>query len=187
MLDVADAGDLDRIAVDERARSSLRPPAPAERGGRDDAELDDAVNLERDQGRPDRDPARVVPGAVDRVDDPAAAGSCGDAELLAEHAVLGALAGEALAERLLDRPVGLGHRRPVRLRLDEQVARAKAAERDRIGRIGEREGEREVGAHRSPDPTRSTVYFDPTRRNFGFAIVTAIGVDQAMRFTWPGR
>ena len=62
----------------------------------------------------------------------------------------GPLAREALADRLLDRAVGLGHRRPVGLRLDEQVARAKAAERDRIGRIGERESEGEVGAHRAP-------------------------------------
>ena len=52
----------------ERAAAAHGPPAPAERGGRDDA---DAVG-EGDQRRPDRDPARVVPGPVDRVEDPAA-------------------------------------------------------------------------------------------------------------------
>ena len=77
-----------------------------------------------------------------------------DPELLAEHAVVRALDREPLADRRLDRPVGLCHRRQVGLRLDEQVARAEAAERDRVGRVGERESECKVGAHASPDLSR---------------------------------
>ena len=60
-------------------------------------------------------------------------------ELLAEHAVVRALDREPLADRLLDRAVGLGHGGQVGLRLDVQVARAEAAERDRVGLVGERE------------------------------------------------
>ncbi len=40
-------------------------------GRRGDADVDPAVELEPEQREPDGDPARVVPRAVDRVDDPA--------------------------------------------------------------------------------------------------------------------
>ena len=75
-----------------------RPTSAAERGRRHHSELHDAVLLERDQRRPDRDPAGVVPRAVDRVEDPATrAGAC-SALLLSEDRVVGALLREDPAE-----------------------------------------------------------------------------------------
>ena len=58
----------------------------------------DAV-LERDQRREDRNPADVVRRPVDRVEDPALALARVGAELLAEHALAGALVRDPLAER----------------------------------------------------------------------------------------
>ncbi len=54
----------------ERARALRRPPAAAQRRRRDDTGDDPLALLERDQRRPHRDPAHVVLGPVDRVDDP---------------------------------------------------------------------------------------------------------------------
>ena len=68
VLEALDRRDVDPLSVRVRSPAALRPPAPAERGRRDDRDL----VVEGDQGRPDRDPARVVPRPVDRVDDPAA-------------------------------------------------------------------------------------------------------------------
>ncbi len=92
--------------------------------------------------------AHVVPRPVDRVDDPARRGAV-VAELLAEHALAGALARDELADRLLGGAVGLRDRRQVGLRLDDEVERAEARERDRVGGVGEavREGEVGVAAH----------------------------------------
>ena len=72
------------------------------------------------------------------------AGRPGDAELLAEDRVAGPLGREPLAQRQLDRPVGLGHRRQVGLGLDHQVGGPEARDRDRVGDVGELEREREV-------------------------------------------
>src|ERR1700760_2124655 len=86
------------------------PPAPPQRRRGDDAGHHLAVLLEREQRRPRRDPAHVALGAVDGIDDPPArAGRDGPvaAELLAEHLVLRPQIGQALAQRLLDRAVGL--------------------------------------------------------------------------------
>ncbi len=154
VLDVPHCRDVDAIAVRPGAAAALGMPAAVECGSRDDTQAQLTVLLEGDQGRPDGDAARVVAGAVDRVDDPAAPAPAGDPELLAEHAVARALGRESLADRRLDRSVGLRDRGQVGLRLDVQVARAKTAERDGIGRVGERESESKVGAHASPDLSR---------------------------------
>ena len=47
----------------------------------------------------------------------------------------------------LDLAVGLGHGCPVGLRLDDEVARAEPAERERVGRVGQAQRELEVRAH----------------------------------------
>ena len=88
--------DADRRAVEERAAAARRPPALPERGRRDDADDDLAVALERDQRRPDRQPARVLLRAVDRVEPPADVRLL-DAELLAGDR-LAALARDPLAQ-----------------------------------------------------------------------------------------
>jgi hypothetical protein len=62
---------VDPAIVAVRALAARRPPALAQRGRRGDADNRAAVPLERDERRPDRDPADEVPRAVDRIDDPA--------------------------------------------------------------------------------------------------------------------
>ncbi len=118
----------------------------AERGRRDDAAHEMALALERDQRRPDRDPAQEVPRAVDRVDDPADVASV-VALLLAEHAFTRPVARDAIAQHALGRAVGVGDRREVGLRLDVQVARAKARQRQRVGGVCKLECVGEVGVH----------------------------------------
>ena len=135
-------GRRGRRAVREGALAA-RPPtsagrAPAPRRRRD------AVLLERDQRRPERDPAHVVPGAVDRVEDPARP-VARRAVLLADHPVPGPLVLDPLSQRALDGAVGLGDRRQVGLRLDAEVRAPEPSERDRVGVVREREGEGELG------------------------------------------
>ena len=74
---VAHAGHAQRsrASAESRRRRTRRRPRTAhqrrrERRRRDDPEDELAVLLERDQRRPHGDPAHVVLGAVDRVDDP---------------------------------------------------------------------------------------------------------------------
>ena len=150
ILDLAYCRDADAIVVDPGPSSPLGVPAAMERRRRDDTEQDLPVLLQRDQGRPHRDPPRVVARAVDRVDDPASAAACRGAELLPEQPVVGTLFREPLSDRRLDGTVGLGHGRQVGLRLDVQIPGAEAPERDRVRRVGEREGQCKVGAHRAP-------------------------------------
>ena len=128
VLDLPHRGDADTVVVHPGTATALGVPAAVKGGRRDDAEAELAVLLERDQRRPDRDPARVVPCAVDRIDDPPAAAAAEGAELLAEQAVIRALDREPLPDHRLDRPVGLGHRGQVGLRLDLEVAGAETAE-----------------------------------------------------------
>ena len=52
------------------------------------------------------------------------------------------------AELALDLAVGLGHGCPVGLRLDDEVARAEPAERERVGRV--RQPQRELGSGPTP-------------------------------------
>src|SRR5262249_3083214 len=74
--------------------------------------------------------------------------------LLAEHHFSTTPPGDERAHRLLRRPVGLRDRGQVRLRLDAQVERAKARERDRVGGVGELVRETKVGVHRRPATDR---------------------------------
>ena len=143
-------GDVDTIASGVRAAAPLGPPAPVEGRRGDDAERDPSVLLERDQRRPHRDPARVVARPVDRVDDPAAPPRARRTLLLAQDRVPPPLDAQHRPHLVLDRPVGLRDRRPVGLRLDQEVTGAKAPERDRVGRVGEPQRELEVRAHARP-------------------------------------
>jgi hypothetical protein len=54
VLETRDGRDVDRRTVEKRASAPLRPPSVTERRRRDDADLDLAVALERDERRPDR-------------------------------------------------------------------------------------------------------------------------------------
>src|SRR5581483_130116 len=144
--EASDLQDADGLAVAESALAARSPPAVAEsRRGHDPAhEL--AVTLEREQRRPDRHAAEEVPRAVDRVDDPANRARV-LALLLAEDALAGPGLGDPLAQRPLDGPVGVGHRRQVGLRLDPQVECAEARQAERVRNVGELQGEVEVGRH----------------------------------------
>jgi hypothetical protein len=55
--------------------------------------------------------------------------------------------GKPLAQRALDRVVGLGDRRQVRLGLDRQVLGEKALERDLVREVDELERKLEVVGH----------------------------------------
>ena len=66
------------------------------------------------------------------------------AVLLADDDVAGAFHRDPLADRPLDRLVGLGHGRQVRLRLDHQIGGAEAVERDLVGEVDQLERKREV-------------------------------------------
>jgi hypothetical protein len=118
-----------------------------ERGRRHDAQHDPPAFLEGDQARPHRDAARVVARAVDRVDQPASPPRAGLAALLAEDRVAAPLRPEDRAELVLDRLVCLGHRRPVGLRVNDEVTGPEAAERDRVGGVREPQRELEIRGH----------------------------------------
>jgi hypothetical protein len=110
---------------------------------RDDRTHDVAVALEREERCPDGDAAQEVPRPVDRVDDPARRRPV-VAFLLAENTLAATVARNPFAQCTLDGSVGVRNRAPVRLRLDTEVRRAEARERQRVGVVGEREGEGEV-------------------------------------------
>jgi hypothetical protein len=138
---------VDPAVVAVRALAAGRPPALAQRRRGRDPERRAAVPLERDQRRPDRDPADEVPRAVDRVDDPARVGLAA-AALLAEEALAGAPLDDRRPQRLLDRAVGVRDRRQVGLLVDPEIRGAEARQRERVGEVGElvREGEVRVDA-----------------------------------------
>ena len=71
------------------------------------------------------------------------------AVLLPDHALARPLRCDPLAEQALDRAVGVGDRRQVRLRVDDEVGGAETGKRDRVGEIGELEGEGEIAVHRA--------------------------------------
>ena len=143
VFDAGDAGDAQRAPVREGALAAGRPPPLPERRRRHDRD----ASFERDQRGEERDPADVVLRRVDRVDHPVALLA---ALLLAEHRLARPLAPDPLAQRLLDRAVGLGHGGQVGLGLDVQVGGPEARERDRVGDVGELQGEREIRLHRQP-------------------------------------
>jgi len=66
------------------------------------------------------------------------------AVLLTEEGVARTLARESVAERALDGAVGFADGRQVGLRLDDEITRAKARRRERVGVVGELQREREV-------------------------------------------
>ena len=101
-------------------------------------------------------PGRVVPRAVDRVDDPHPVGVALDAALLAADRVVGEPPAELLADHRLDGEVGLGDRRGVGLPRDLGVV-AEEGQRDLAGAIGQLVRERQlvdVGRYR---PWRATI------------------------------
>ena len=95
-------------------------------------------------------------------------------ELLAEDRVARPRLRKPLAQRPLDRVVGLGNRRQVWLGLHRQILGEVALERDRVGDIGQRQGQREVIGHgagslvqhsaRSGDVPRDRLTPDGARR-----------------------
>lgn len=130
VLDAADLGypqpgRRGQAAAGEGSQALGGPPAAVERRSRDDADHRAVAALaalhQRDQRRPDRHPADVVLGAVDRVDDPAARSRALAAELLAEHRVPWPGPLELAADELFGGLVRLAHRRHVRFGLDLEV------------------------------------------------------------------
>ena len=130
--------------------------------------------------RPDRHAADEVLGAVDRVDHPLPVARPGrrrrHAELLAEHAVARAGAGQRRAERLLHRGVRVGDRGQVGLRLDVQVEGPEPGHRDRVGGVGEQVGERRDRRRTGPcrQPSRSPDA-SPSTRSPGPAVAPGRG------------
>ena len=122
LLDGRDRGDVDPLSVRERSCSALGPPAtcraraPRRRRARRRRSI-----LERDQRRPDRDAARVVPRAVDRVDDPAPRAPARGALLLAQDRVVRPL-----------RPRGFAGARPRRRDRLRSPASGRASSRSRV-------------------------------------------------------
>src|SRR4029453_14583504 len=68
-----DPGHPHAAAVDERPFAPGRPPPPVQGRRQHPPDLEPAVALQGDEGRPDREAAQVVLGAVDGVEDPAGA------------------------------------------------------------------------------------------------------------------
>ena len=146
LADAADAISLARFRSRDlvvETKPDLTPVTEADR----EVEHDAAVLLERDQGRPDGNAARVVPRPVDRVDDPPSPARAGRALLLAEDRVAAALGAEHRPQLVLDLAVGLRHRRQVGLGLDDEVTGPEAREGDRVRRVREPQRELEIGAH----------------------------------------
>ena len=101
-------------------RPCAGPPTRVQRGRRHDADHELARVLEPDERRPDRDAPHVALGAVDRVDDPAELGIGRRARPARRRTPRRAPRGrcasrEPLADRALDRLIGLAHRREVGL------------------------------------------------------------------------
>src|SRR5690606_6969962 len=110
----ADAALTFRVA-NPRPTAGCRPPALAERRGADHSDDRHAVDGEGDEGRPDRNAAQVVGGAVNRVDDPLTGRVAFAAELLTQDGVLAAIGGEPGPDGLFDGLIGVGDRGAVRL------------------------------------------------------------------------
>jgi len=148
VIESLDSGDVEpaRPGRSGRPRAVVagRPPSPSERGCGHDSEGDRGVDPQREEGRPHRYAADEVLGAVDRVDDPGAAGVAGGAGLLADDRVVRSFRAERASYRVLDRAVGVGDGGEVRLGLDEEVGGEESRGADRVGGVGERVRQREV-------------------------------------------
>ena len=175
-----------RSSFDPRAASALGVPASMERRRRDDPEPDHPVLLECDQRRPDGDATRIVPRAVDRVDDPTPVAGAADAELLAEHRRRRDVRGRAVhgsPSRPPGRPRSPGSGRASSRRGD----RRRGSDRGRSHRPRRRaRGQGQGRGSSEPRPYYPTGYLEEaTSRNFGFATVIASGVDHAIRLRAP--
>ena len=137
--EIGRVGDVDPLAVQERAAASPRGEEIARDGIVDDAHGDLPVLLQRDQRGPDGNATDEVLGAIDRIDDPADVASSSAAELFAKHAVVGERAPEKLHDRPLGLAIGLGHRGVVRLQHDLEAA-AVVLHRDLPGGAGRLDG-----------------------------------------------
>ena len=135
---------MDPAVVAVRSLVARCPPALAQSGRGGHAHDRPAVALERDQRRPDRDPAHEVSRAVDRIDDPAR-GRLVPAALLAEETLARPLLGDHRPQRLLHRAIGVGDGRQVELRVDAEVGGAETRQRKRVGEVGELVREGEIG------------------------------------------
>ena len=137
-----------RGARAERARPCAGalsgPPAPRQRGCGHHADDRTLAVEQRDQGCPDRYAADEVLRPVDRIDHPAPIAGALRAELFAGDRVVGTVLAEHVANRRLDRSVGIGDRRQVGLGLDREIGRAEALRRDRVGGVGEPLGQVEI-------------------------------------------
>ena len=110
LADRAGGAHVDGDAVEGGATAAARREALAARGIEHHAELDDAVDLERDRDRVHGHPVGVVHGAVERIDDPAVAGVAGRGPLLlTPHHVVGEGGGDRAPDGLLRQQVDLGH------------------------------------------------------------------------------
>ena len=149
VLDPRDARDTAaRVAVRVGAVAAPRPPAPAERRRRHDADRDARRPARARSASPRRDPARRSSACRRSGRGSSGARSCRRAPCSSPSTPSsGPLALEQVEQRALDRAVGVGDGGQVGLRLDAQVERAEAGERDRVGGVGQLERESEVGVH----------------------------------------
>jgi hypothetical protein len=131
---------------------------------RDDSADDLSLSLERDQRGPDGHAAREVLRPVDRVDDPPDRASV-VALLLAQHAFAGADDRDSLPQRALDGSVGIRDRRQVRLGLDLEIQRAESRQAQRVGEVGELEGEGKVAGGDPRTLAGSSAADAPARRS----------------------
>ena len=137
---MADDSERPEYAPEPVAAHQRRPRAGAD----DHADHGHTVIDQRDEGRPHRHPAHEVLGAVDRVDHPAAGAVAGRVELLALDGVARPGPLELGPDVLLGGAVGVGHRREVRLALDDEVLGAEPGDRHPLHRVGEDVGQAEV-------------------------------------------
>ena len=149
-----DVADADPLPVHRGALALGRGIALAERRRARHTDHERAVDLQRDQRRPHRDRAGVVGGAVDRVDDPHAAGAVERAALfLAHDAVAGERRSDVGADHPFDRGVGRGHQGAVGLVPDLEALVGEQVHRDRRRLVGERLRERQLVLVHGRQPT----------------------------------
>ena len=95
--------------------------------------------------------------AVDWIDDPATGrGLPGRPHFLTEHRVVGVDHRKSVSDRDLDGPIRLAHGCQIGLGLDVEVVRTEPIGRDRIGRVGEKPGERDRRSSRRVAASRHT-------------------------------
>ena len=178
-----DLGHADQLPVRERPAAAPCPPPSAERGRRRDADHDLAVDLEPEQRGPRRHAAHEALRAIDGVHDPAARPHARGAELLADDRVARSVGGEAVPHRGLDRAIGFGYGRLVRLRVHVQVTSPEAAHGERVGRVSDRQRERQIVVEVRTDgaqciPVRRPA--GPTTRPAVYGAGTSITVAEPM-------